>query len=100
MADTSTTKKPFWKSKIVLFSGAGILVFGGNLLLGGLFRSGVTPDQIAALQQAYPQGVEIVERIQSGESITNLIGLIINVAILIFRGWFTEIPTLSKSILK
>ena len=91
-----TQKKPFWKSKIVLFSGAGILVFGGNLLLGGLFRSGVTPEQISALQQAYPQGVEIVERLQNGESITNLIALIINVFILIFRGWFTSIPTLER----
>jgi len=91
-----TQKKPFWKSKIVLFSGAAILVFGGNLLFGGLFRSGVTPEQIAALEQAYPQGVEIVERIQGGESITNLLGLIINVLILIFRGWFTNVPFLSK----
>lgn len=96
MADTTLTQKPFWKSKIVLFSAAAILVFGGNLLLGGLFRSGVTPDQISALQEAYPQGAEIVERIQNGESITNLVGLIFNVAILIFRGWFTDVPTLGK----
>lgn len=97
MANTITEqKKPFWKSKIVLFSAAGILVFGGNLLLGSLFRSGVTPEQISTLQQAYPQGIEIIERIQNGESITSLIGLIINVAILIFRGWFTDAARLIK----
>ena len=96
MATNTTEKKPFWKSKIVMFSAAGILVFGGSLLLSSLYRSGVTPDQISALQQAYPQGVEIVERLQHGESITNVIGLIINVAILIFRAWFTSVPTLGK----
>ena len=57
MATNTTEKKPFWKSKIVMFSAAGILVFGGSLLLSSLYRSGVTPDQISALQQAYPQGV-------------------------------------------
>lgn len=91
---TSTQSKPFWKSKIVLFSGAAILVFGSNLLAGGLFRSGVTPEQIAALQQAYPAGEEIIEGIKAGENITNFLGLIINTLILIFRGWFTNIPLL------
>lgn len=95
MADT-IQKKPFWKSKIVLFSAAAILVFGGNLLLGGLFRSGVTAEQISAMQEAYPQGVQIVEKLQNGASITDVIGLIINVAILIFRGWFTPIAALGK----
>lgn len=93
---TDTQKKPFWKSKIVLFAGALALVFGGNLLTGGLFRSGVTPDQIAALEQAYPGAEDIFEGIQNGESITDLLGVIVSTLIIIFRGWFTTVPTLTK----
>ena len=93
---TATEKKPFWKSKIVLLSGGLILVFGGNLLLGGLFRSGVTPEQIQALEQAYPGAVQVVDGLKNGESITSLLGLIVSTLILIARGWFTTVPTLGK----
>jgi hypothetical protein len=91
---TDTQSKPFWKSKIVLFSGAAVLVFGSNLLAGGLFRSGVTQEQIEALQQAYPAGVEIVEGVKAGENISNFIGVAFGAIVLVLRAWFTKIPLL------
>lgn len=91
----STQKKPWYKSKIILLAGTLLLVFGSNLLFGGLSRSGVTPEQIEAIQTASPQVEEVVTRLQNGENITNMIGLIVSALIVVARGWFTK-GTISK----
>lgn len=83
-------KKPWYKSKIILLAGSLLLVFGSNLLSGSLDRSGVTPEQLEAIQTAAPQAEEVFNRIQSGENITNMIGAIVSVLILVARGWFTK----------
>lgn len=86
-----TEKKPFFKSKIALFALTLIAVFGGNLLFN--FVSGeVSPDQIAAIEQTYPQVVEIIERLKQGESVLSLLGTAIGVIIFIARTWFTTTP--------
>lgn len=82
-------KKAWYKSKIILLAGSLALVFGSSLLGASLFRSGVTPDQIAAIQEAAPQAEEVFNRLQNGESVTNMIGAIVSVLIIIARKWFT-----------
>lgn len=89
-------KKPWYKSKIILLAGTMLLVFGGNLLGASLFRSGVTPEQIEAIQTAAPQAEDIFNRLQSGENIMSMIGAIISLLIIVFRGWFTVTPKLGK----
>ena len=89
-------KKPFWKSKIILLGGAMLLIFGGNLLAGGLFRSGVTPEQIQALEDAYPQGAQVVEGLKNGESILNYTGAIFSALIIVARAWFTNTAIFKK----
>lgn len=89
-------KKPWYKSKIILLAGTLLLVFGGNLLGASLFRSGVTPEQIEAIQTAAPQAEDIFNRLQSGENIMSMIGAIISLLIIVFRGWFTVTPKLGK----
>jgi len=89
-----TEKKPFFKSKIVLLALTMIAVFGGNLLFG--FVSGeVTPDQLASVEQAYPQVVEIVERLKNGETLLSVIGSVAGVLFLIFRAWLTKVSGIS-----
>jgi hypothetical protein len=88
-------KKPWYQSKIILLSGSLLLVFGANLLGASLFRSGVTPEQIDAISDAYPQTVDIFNRIKAGENITNLIGLAFSTLILVARAWFTKTPAIS-----
>lgn len=89
-------KKPWYKSKIILLAGTLLLVFGGNLLGASLFRSGVTPEQIEAIQTAAPQAEDIFNRLQSGENIMSMIGAIISLLIIVFRAWFTVTPKLGK----
>lgn len=81
--------KPWYKSKIVLFSLTGLLVFGSNLLSGWLTGAGVTPEQIDALQSVQPEVTQAVERIQQGEQILGVIGSLLSVGFGIFRVWFT-----------
>lgn len=81
-------KKPWYKSKIVLFAIALALVAGSNLGLNWISGQ-ITPEQLAAIDAAYPAGVEIIERLKSGESILSLLGTIVGLVIAISRIWFT-----------
>jgi len=94
--ENTPVKKAWYKSKILLLGGALLLVFGSNLLGASLFRSGVTAEQIEAVQTAAPQTVEIFERIKAGENITDMIGAIFSVLIIVARAWFTKSPVLGK----
>lgn len=90
MAQTQVVEvKKWYQSKIALFSLALLGVSGGNLLTGFLSTQ-VTPEQLDAIRTAYPQAVEIIHRLQSGESILSVAGAIIGVLIFVFRVWFTD----------
>lgn len=81
--------KPWYQSKIFLFAAALVLVAGSNL--GFNWISGeITPEQLDSIQDAYPAGVEIVERLKNGESILSLLGTIVGVVIAVSRVWFTN----------
>lgn len=84
------TKKPWHKSKIILFSLGSILVFGSNLLSGWLTNQGVTPEQLAALQQAEGPVREAYESVQTGGNVISAIGSLFGIAIIVFRAWFTN----------
>lgn len=83
-------QKKWYQSKIVLFSLSTLLIVGGNLLTGFITGQGVTPDQLAAIETAEPEVAEAVQRLQSGESILQVIAGLFPVLILILRVWFTS----------
>lgn len=85
---SNSETKPWYKSKIVLFALTLVAVAGSNLLFGFLSVN-VAPEQIEVIRAAYPQAAEIITRLQAGESIFSLIGVIIGLAISISRVWFT-----------
>lgn len=86
MAQTIT--KPWYKSKVALFALALVAVTGSNLLFGFLSVN-VTPEQLDAIKQAYPQAFEIITRLKAGESIFSVLGSIVGLAIFVSRVWFT-----------
>jgi hypothetical protein len=83
----ATEKKPWYTSKTIMFALVSLLVFGGNYAFGWISGQGVTPEQIAAVKAAEPQVYEIVDRVQSGESILNMLGIIVSIAIGLLRAW-------------
>ena len=89
MANEQLNTKPWYKSKVVLFSIALVLIAGTNL--GFNWISGeITPEQLKAIEEAYPAGVEIVQRLKNGESILSVLGAIVGVIIAVSRVWFTN----------
>jgi hypothetical protein len=84
--------KKWYQSKIVLFSASTLLLVGGDLLTGFLTASEVTPEQLAAIEQAGPQVVEAVHDIKAGENVFQTIASIFPAIILILRVWFTATP--------
>lgn len=81
--------KKWYQSKIVLFGGALVLVFGSNLLLGFLTGQGVSAEQVQAIEQAQPAVAEAVKKLQSGANILDVIGLVAGAVITVARVWFT-----------
>lgn len=90
MANEQVTTKPWYKSKIVVFSSVLLAVTGSNLLIGWASTQGVTIDQVNAVENAYPQAITIIDRIKSGEGIMSMIGSIAAIAIGVSRVWFTD----------
>lgn len=99
MSQITIVTKKWYKSKIVLLSLTIALVAGSNLLFGWLTPK-VTPEQLAAIQAAYPQAADIVNRLQNGESIFSVLSAIVGLLIGIFRVWGTSklIPQSIKTI--
>lgn len=88
MANEQVNTKPWYKSKVVLFALALVLVAGSNLGFGWISGQ-ITPEQLDAIRDAYPAGVEIVERLKNGESILSVLGTIVGLIIAVSRVWFT-----------
>ena len=88
MSTTQPTTKKWYQSKIVLFALSLVIVAGGNLAFGWISGE-ITPEQLQAIQTAYPAAVEVVERLKQGESILSLLGVIVGIVITVSRVWFT-----------
>jgi hypothetical protein len=85
---TTVPTKKWYESKIVLLALTIVLVAGTNLAFGWLTPK-VTPEQLAAIQAAYPQVADIITRLQNGESIFSLLSAIVGILIGLFRVWGT-----------
>ena len=86
--------KPWYQSKGIIFGLTVLLVFGGNALAGFLTPQ-VTPDQLAAIQNAEPTVRDIIERLQNGENWLNLIGSLSGVLFTVIRAWFITMPKIT-----
>lgn len=87
--------KPWYKSKIILLSIGGILVYGAGAVTNFLALNGVTPEQLEVLRTTQPQIAEGIEQLKSGGNAFQIIaGLFVPAAIAIARKWFTNIPLL------
>lgn len=84
-----TEKKPWYKSKIILMGAGMIAVFGSTLLKNWLVGQGVTPEQMAVLEELKPDIVGNIENIQNGSNLLAEIGIIFGAVIIIVRKWFT-----------
>lgn len=82
--------KKWYQSKIVLLSLSTILIVGGNLLTGFLTGQGVTPEQLDAVAAAEPEVAEAIERVQTGDSILQIVAGLFPTLVLILRVWFTS----------
>lgn len=85
----ATEKKPWYKSKLILLGATMIAVFGSTLLNSWLVGQGVTPEQIAALEEVKPDVVESIKNIQGGGKLLSEIGVIFGAAVMVIRKWFT-----------
>lgn len=85
--------KPIWTSKGVLLALGSLLVFGGNWLTSFLSVN-ITPEQMQSIQDAYPQVLDVIHRLQSGESLLTVLGIIFSIAFGIIRTWFIQNPSL------
>lgn len=81
--------KKWYQSKIVLISLATVGVFGFNLLASFLGKSGISPDQLAQINAAYPDIADKVNKLVNGFNLADLIGLGSALAVLISRLFFT-----------
>jgi len=95
--DTPTTpqEKPWYSSKIILLSGAAILVYGSNALTGFLTGAGITQDQIEIIRATQPQIAEAVDEYKAGSNILQTtLGVLLPAVIAVVRKWWTNIPLL------
>lgn len=84
--------KKWYQSKIVLFSASTLLLVGGDLLTGFLTANQVTPEQLAAIEQAGPQVVKAFQGVKAGENVFQTIAGLFPAIVLILRVWFTATP--------
>jgi hypothetical protein len=84
-----TEKKKWYQSKIAGFGILLALVALSNLGWGWAGVN-IPADQIDAMRELYPQGVDIVERLKGGESIFSVVGAIFGIIIAVWRIWFTK----------
>ena len=89
MTTETGQKKKWWQSKISLLAIGSSLFFATNAGFDW-FGTQVTPEELAALEQAYPQGVDLVKRAIDGEPLLNLLGSAVGLVIWIWRVWFTD----------
>lgn len=86
--------KPWTKSKIVLMALSLVLVVGGGFLASFLASAGVTKEQLDVLFQVNPEIAKIVQAVQSGKSLLEIVGVITSslfgLGIAIARIWFTR----------
>lgn len=83
-------KKPWYKSKITL---AGIVLAITALtdaVTGFLSGSGVTPEQIAVIEQAYPQAADQIRDAVAGNDYFKALSGIGGFLVAIWRIWFTQ----------
>lgn len=83
-------KKKWYKSKIIMVALALAGIFGYNWLTGWLTSQGITPEQLEALQLAYPDIAEAVQKASDGGNLLSAIGTIAGLAIAALRKWFTS----------
>lgn len=86
----SMQKKPWYHSKIVLAALTLSGIFGYNLLTGWLTNQGVTPEQLQALQLAYPDIADAIQKARDGGSWLSSLGLAGSLLIAALRKWFTS----------
>lgn len=82
-------KKPWYKSKITL---AGIVLAITALtdaVTGFLSGSGVTPEQIAVIEQAYPQAADQIKDAVAGNDYFKAITAVGGFFVTIWRIWFS-----------
>lgn len=83
--------KKWYQSKIVLIAIAMAGTFGYNILSAFLGNQGVTPDQLSAIQQAYPElSGKIGDLTSGGLTVTNIVGFLGSVGTLVARIFFTS----------
>lgn len=91
-------EKKWYQSKITLLGIAASVLFISNFVTGWLTGQGVSPEQFAILESAYPTIANAIKTLDSGASIITVLGAVINPLIVIWRVWFTNakiaLPTL------
>lgn len=85
-----TEKKPWYKSKIILAGLLALALFGTQLLNKWATGQGVTAEQLAAIQMAYPDVADAIERVKSGENVLAVVGSLFGTFVVIFRAFFTS----------
>lgn len=85
-----TESKPWYKSKIILAGLFAVALFGTQLLNNWITGQGVTPEQIAAIQEAQPEIANAIERVKAGESVLAVVGSLFGVAVMVLRAFFTN----------
>lgn len=77
--------KPWFQSKIVRFSLAGVTVFLGSFVVS----IGVTPEEMASVQNAYPKIAQAIQDFQRTKDYIGLFGALLSATIGIIRVWYT-----------
>lgn len=83
-------KKPWYKSKIFLLSGALALVGGTDLAFGWLSGQGVTPEQINVIDATLPGTADAIKDAVAGKNYLGIITALGGFLGAIWRAWFTS----------